>query len=312
MEEQNYENSVQFPPLATNYIAEDAYGLSGDHHANHYYVTPGSNGMHHERAAVTEWTPSQQMPKTYVEFLAERGHPEDQRQMQYNVSSEIPGFGLEYPSQLQEHPGLRNVGHFDKTFTGLEPQYGVQEQNWNESHSHAFQAYSGLGTAATASLESVTEARRRRSRACATDRLRRLKISHWLEALKELMPQPEVGKAALLDVVIDHVKYLQNQVKDLCQSRLGGEPISNSLIFLEGHGHYVFQGQMLNGPVEHTMGKLIDSYPSAVTELLQTRGLIAMPMAFAEELLEPIQMFDLQENDVFTVPSDRVSKFGLP
>ncbi|GER24809.1 basic helix-loop-helix (bHLH) DNA-bindingsuperfamily protein [Striga asiatica] len=307
MEEQNYENGVQFPPLATNYMAEDAYGLCGDHHANHYYVTPGSNRMHHERAVGTEWTPSQQMPKNYVEFLAERGNPADQRQMPYNVSSQIPGFGLSSPSHL-EHPGLRNVGNFDETFTGLEPQYGVQEQNWNESHSHAFQAYSGLGTAA---LESVTEARQRRSRerACAADRLRRLKISHWLEALKELMPQPEgwvisghattyqvaamqVGKAALLDNVIDHVKYLQNQVK--------------------GHGHYVFQAQMLNGPVEHTMGKLIDFYPSAVTELLQSRGLIAMPMTFAEELLEPIEMFDVQEKDVFSVPSDRASKFGLP
>lgn len=43
---------------------------------------------------------------------------------------------------------------------------------------------------------------------------------------------------------------------------------------------------MLNGPLEETMEKLVDVYPSAATDLLQSRGLVVMPMTFAEELLE--------------------------
>lgn len=49
---------------------------------------------------------------------------------------------------------------------------------------------------------------------------------------------------------------------------------------------------MLNGPLEETMGKLVDVFPAAATEMLQRRGLVVMPMAFAEELLE--QKLDVQ------------------
>ncbi|KAL6509401.1 hypothetical protein OROGR_022711 [Orobanche gracilis] len=41
--EQNRENSLQFSPLAINWIANDAaYGLHGEHYANHRFVTPVS------------------------------------------------------------------------------------------------------------------------------------------------------------------------------------------------------------------------------------------------------------------------------
>ncbi|KAL3647896.1 hypothetical protein CASFOL_008864 [Castilleja foliolosa] len=191
---------------------------------------------------------------------------------------------------LKEYQGLPNLGSINATFTGMEPKYGVQEQNWNEEPSHAFQAYSGPGPSA---LECTSEARRQRSRekSYATDRCRRLKISHWLDELKELVPQSQdVGKEDVLDNVIDHVKYLQSQVKDLSRSRLGGERISNSVIYLEGHGHYILEEQMLNGPLEQTMEKLIDVYPLAATELLQSRGLFAMPLSLVEGLREPIEM----------------------
>ncbi|KAI3449611.1 hypothetical protein Pfo_006276 [Paulownia fortunei] len=302
MEEQNHENSLQFPPLAINWIANNTYGLRGDCDANqHYIMTPGSNRMHPEPVPVTQWMHYQQTPQNYVEFLAEREYPEIQRQMSYDISSQVPSLGLADPSQLEEYLRPHNEGKFITAFTGLEHQFDVQKQNWNEEWSHAFQAYSGSGTAAS---KYPSEARRKRSRekAYAADRCRRLRISHWLDALQELVPHSkEVGKAALLDDVIDHVKYLQYQVKDLCRSRLGGESTSNSFIFLEGHGHYIVQEQMLNGPLEEMIGKLIDVYPSAATELLQSRGLIVMPMTFAEGLLEPMEMLDIQEKGAFLI-----------
>lgn len=51
---------------------------------------------------------------------------------------------------------------------------------------------------------------------------------------------------------------------------------------------------MLNGPLEDLMGKLIDVYPSAATELLKSRGLIMMPITNAEGLVEPTEMFGTQ------------------
>lgn len=51
---------------------------------------------------------------------------------------------------------------------------------------------------------------------------------------------------------------------------------------------------MLNGPLEEMMGKLIDAYPSAANEMLQSQGLISMPMTFAEGLLESMVMLDVQ------------------
>lgn len=162
-----------------------------------------------------------------------------------------------------------------------------------------------MGSGAT-SLKYPSEARRKRSRekAYAADRSRRLKISQRLEALRDMFPHvKEGGKADLLDHVVDQVKYLQYLVKDLCQSKLGGEPSSSSFVFVEGHGHYLVGEQMLTGSLEEMMGKLLELYPSAALELLQSRGLVLMPMAFAGELCESIGMLDMQEKGHFYPPS---------
>lgn len=68
----------------------------------------------------------------------------------------------------------------------------------------------------------------------------------------------------------------------------------NVTLLFQGHGHYFLQDQMLNGPLEEMIGKLIRDYPSAATELLQSRGLIVLPMTFAEGLLESVGMLDMQ------------------
>ncbi|KAL7112857.1 hypothetical protein ACP275_04G027100 [Erythranthe tilingii] len=297
MEEQNRENRLQFLPQPLNWMAHNASGLYIDRDANqHYTMTPGVNGIYPEIVPVPQWVHPPQIPQNYVEFLAERGYPEISKQVPYDITKQVPSSRLVDPPQLEEYPRPHNERNFVTAFTGSEHQPGIQKQNRkNEESSNAFQAYSGSGAA---SSKGTSEARQKRSRekAIAADRRRRLRISHGLDALRDLVPHSkeirskEAGKMALLDGVIDHVKYLQCQLKDLCQNRLGGEPISNSLIFFEGHGHYILKDQMLSGPLEEVMGKLIDFYPSAATELLQSRGLIVMPMTYAEELIEPTEM----------------------
>ncbi|XP_020550206.1 transcription factor bHLH66-like isoform X3 [Sesamum indicum] len=270
MEGQNCVHDLQFLPMGINWIATNASGLLGDYDASqHYIMNPGSNWIHPEPVPVPEWMHCPQTPQNYVDFLAERGYTEIQKQMSYDISSQVPSSRLADPSHLK--------------------------QGWTEDCSSAFQAYSS-SCAAESKYASGARRKRSREKAYAADRCRRLRISHWLDALQELVPHSkEVGRAGLLDEVIDHVQYLKYKVKDLCRSRLGGESTSNSFIFLEGHGHYLVQEQMLNGPLEEIMGKFIDVYPSAATELLQSRGLIVMPVNLVEGLCDPMETLDIQE-----------------
>ncbi|KAE8693773.1 transcription factor TT8-like [Hibiscus syriacus] len=95
---------------------------------------------------------------------------------------------------------------------------------------------------------------------------------------------PTRGQANALDDVIDYVKFLQLQIKELSLSRLGGEPTSNPLVFFEGYGHYVLHEQMINEPLEEMMGKLLEINPSAASQLLESRGLHMMPRALIDGL----------------------------
>ncbi|XP_073315242.1 transcription factor bHLH7-like isoform X2 [Primulina huaijiensis] len=208
----------------------------------------------------------QQTPQSYVKFLAESGYPEIQNIFPPKMSAPISSLGLENHSQKQDS---------------------------NEDYGSSFQAYLGSGATAL-KYPSNTSRKRSREKAYAADRNRRLKISQRLDALQDMFPHfKEGGKADLVDYAVDQVKYLQYQVKDLCQSKLGGEPSSSSSIFLE----------MLSGSLEEMMGRLLELYPSAALELLQSRGLVLMPMAFAGELYESMGMPDMQEKAHFYTPS---------
>ncbi|MCH81008.1 transcription factor bHLH66-like, partial [Trifolium medium] len=63
---------------------------------------------------------------------------------------------------------------------------------------------------------------------------RKLQIANSLKALHELLPNTEVGSQAhILDDVIDYVQYLQNQVKELCGSKLQADSNATPLVFHE-------------------------------------------------------------------------------
>ncbi|XWS76433.1 hypothetical protein CRYUN_Cryun01aG0175800 [Craigia yunnanensis] len=124
-----------------------------------------------------------------------------------------------------------------------------------------------------------------KSRAAGSDRQRRLRIAESIKALQELLQNSaECCQATALDDIIDHVKFLQLQIKELSRSRLGGEPTSNPFVFLEGYGHYVLHEQMINEPLEEMMGKLLEINPSAANELLESKGLYMMPRALVDGL----------------------------
>ncbi|KAL2535625.1 transcription factor bHLH [Forsythia ovata] len=286
MEEQDLEDALQLAPLTFGGANTD-YMLVSEGDGNQHNIMPaGSSGIHNVPVPIPQWMHCQ-TPQNYVEFIAEKGFPEIRKDVSYDISAEASNFGQAYPSQVDGYSMPQGEWAQVMDFIGVEHQLGVQKQNWNEEYSNVSQAYSGLGDAAA---NYPSEARRKmsRQRAYASDRCRRLRISERLDALQELLPNSkEGGKASVLDDIIDHIKYLQFQVKDLSRSRLGGEPTSSPFIFLEGYGHYFVHEQMLHEPLEEMMGKLFVVNPSAATELLHSRGLFLMPMAFAEGLHKP-------------------------
>ncbi|PQQ16848.1 uncharacterized protein Pyn_08843 [Prunus yedoensis var. nudiflora] len=94
----------------------------------------------------------------------------------------------------------------------------------------------------------------------------------------------EGGQSFVVDDVIDHIKFLQLQIKDLCRSRLGGETITEPIIFREGYGHYFCHQKMLNEPLEEMMGKLLETNPMEASQLLENKDLLLLPMDYSEPL----------------------------
>ncbi|XP_004495294.1 uncharacterized protein [Cicer arietinum] len=124
-----------------------------------------------------------------------------------------------------------------------------------------------------------------------TDRERRQRIADNLKALHELLPNPEEGSQAyVLDDIIDYVKYLQHQIKELSGSKLQADSNAIPLVFHEGYGHYIKQ-QMLDEPLEEIMGKLLEEHSAAANQLLENKGLFLMPIALVDELSQAIQLF---------------------
>ncbi|EXB39350.1 hypothetical protein L484_025045 [Morus notabilis] len=119
-----------------------------------------------------------------------------------------------------------------------------------------------------------------------TDRQRRMRISDRLSSLQELLPSSVEGcQLSILDDVIDHVKSLQLQIKDICRSRLEGESETEAIIFREGFGHYLGEQQMSNEPLEEMIGKLLELNPLDAIQLLEMKGLLLMPIEFTKGLV---------------------------
>ncbi|KAI9119313.1 hypothetical protein K1719_009988 [Acacia pycnantha] len=130
-----------------------------------------------------------------------------------------------------------------------------------------------------------------KQKATTTDRQRRQRIADNLKALHGLLPAPSEGCSAyILDDIIDYVKYLQLQIKELSGRRLQGESTTMPLTFREGYGHYINQ-QMLNEPLEEMVGKLVEEDPAAAAQLLESKGLFMLPLSLAEDLRLSTQMF---------------------
>ncbi|XP_010522761.1 PREDICTED: transcription factor UNE12 [Tarenaya hassleriana] len=126
------------------------------------------------------------------------------------------------------------------------------------------------------------------------ERLRRERIAERIRALQELVPTVnKTDRAAMIDEVVDYVKFLRLQVKVLSMSRLGGAgavaplvtdmPLSSSVEEegSEGGRTQPAWEKWSNDGTERQVAKLMEENVGAAMQFLQSKALCIMPISLA-------------------------------
>ncbi|KAK6141478.1 hypothetical protein DH2020_024776 [Rehmannia glutinosa] len=157
-------------------------------------------------------------------------------------------------------------------------------------------------TAPTAPHPPAIRPRVRARRGQATDphsiaeRLRRERIAERIRALQELVPSVnKTDRAAMLDEIVDYVKFLRLQVKVLSMSRLGGAgavaplvtdiPISSleEEVGDGGRSQPAWE-KWSNDGTERQVAKLMEENVGAAMQFLQSKALCIMPISLASAI----------------------------
>ncbi|KAK4361591.1 hypothetical protein RND71_020543 [Anisodus tanguticus] len=208
-----------------------------------------------------------------------------------------------------EREGI-NIGNL---YAGLEhlQSHAVRHSVPPVHHVQPFQGPTTLSTAVTVPHPPSIRPRVRARRGQATDphsiaeRLRRERISERIKALQELVPScNKTDRAAMLDEILDYVKFLRLQVKVLSMSRLGGASAVAQLVAdiplqsVEGDGGDSRSNQHIwdkwsNADTEREVAKLMEEDVGAAMQYLQSKSLCIMPISLAA-LIYPTQQPDDQ------------------
>ncbi|CAM8911770.1 hypothetical protein QQ045_032613 [Rhodiola kirilowii] len=125
------------------------------------------------------------------------------------------------------------------------------------------------------------------------ERLRRERIAERFKALQALVPTcNKTDRAAMLDEIVDYVKFLRLQVKVLSMSRLGGTGAVAQLVAdttlppagreaSEGGSNQNDEDRWSTDDIEREVAKLMDENVGAAMQLLQSKSLCIMPISLA-------------------------------
>ncbi|CAL1383134.1 unnamed protein product [Linum trigynum] len=128
------------------------------------------------------------------------------------------------------------------------------------------------------------------------ERLRREKIAERIRALQELVPSVnKTDRAAMLDEIVDYVKFLRLQVKVLSMSRLGGAGAVAPLVTEiplssvedengEGGRSQPAWEKWSNDGTERQVAKLMEENVGAAMQFLQSKALCIMPISLASAI----------------------------
>ncbi|XP_020095551.1 transcription factor UNE12 isoform X1 [Ananas comosus] len=132
------------------------------------------------------------------------------------------------------------------------------------------------------------------------ERLRRERISERMRALQELVPNTnKTDRAAMLDEILDYVKFLRLQVKVLSMSRLGGagavaQLVADIPLSVEGEAsesgskQHIWEKWSTDG-TERQVAKLMEEDIGAAMQFLQSKALCIMPISLA------VAIYDTQQ-----------------
>ncbi|PRQ25980.1 putative transcription factor bHLH family [Rosa chinensis] len=128
------------------------------------------------------------------------------------------------------------------------------------------------------------------------ERLRRERIAERIRALQELVPSVnKTDRAAMLDEIMDYVKFLRLQVKVLSMSRLGGAgavaPLVTDIPLSsveeeggEGGRNQPAWDKWSNDGTERQVAKLMEENVGAAMQFLQSKALCIMPISLASAI----------------------------
>ncbi|XP_057438604.1 transcription factor UNE12 [Lotus japonicus] len=130
------------------------------------------------------------------------------------------------------------------------------------------------------------------------ERLRRERIAERIRALQELVPSVnKTDRAAMLDEIVDYVKFLRLQVKVLSMSRLGGAgavaPLVTDIPLSsveeeggEGARNRPAWDKWSNDGTEKQVAKLMEENVGAAMQFLQSKALCIMPISLASAIYQ--------------------------
>ncbi|CAL5395371.1 unnamed protein product [Camellia sinensis] len=125
------------------------------------------------------------------------------------------------------------------------------------------------------------------------ERLRRERIAERMRALQELVPScNKTDRAAMLDEILDYVKFLRLQVKVLSMSRLGGAGAVAQLVAdiplssiegdnSEGGCNQQAWDKWSDHDIEQEVAKLMEEDVGAAMQYLRSKALCIMPISLA-------------------------------
>ncbi|KAG2632080.1 transcription factor UNE12-like [Panicum virgatum] len=197
-------------------------------------------------------------------------------------------------SAKQDRDPVQLAGLFPPVFGG-----GVQQPHLRgPPPPQMFHAQPKPGEGAMAPQPPAPRPKVRARRGQATDphsiaeRLRRERIAERMRALQELVPNTnKTDRAAMLDEILDYVKFLRLQVKVLSMSRLGGagavaQLVSDIPLSVKGEAsdsgstQQIWEKWSTDG-TEKQVAKLMEEDIGAAMQFLQSKALCMMPISLA-------------------------------
>uniref|UniRef100_A0A7N0URY1 BHLH domain-containing protein n=1 Tax=Kalanchoe fedtschenkoi TaxID=63787 RepID=A0A7N0URY1_KALFE len=201
------------------------------------------------------------------------------------IGSMYPAFGHIQPHSMRVQPGLPQ---FNQTFSSQQSSPGL------------------MTPVAPQPPPMCPRVRARRGQATdphsIAERLRRERIAERFKALQALVPTcNKTDRAAMLDEIVDYVKFLRLQVKVLSMSRLGGAGAVAQLVadatlptagreVSEGGSHQIDEDRWSTDDIEREVARLMDENVGAAMQLLQSKSLCIMPISLAAAIFPAHQL----------------------